>query len=255
MLIGAHLGKGTLDHDILETASEISQIFVSNPRGYQKPSLDALSYIKSPNPIYIHLPFLVNPASINAEVRAKSLELIIATDKIVDPRLQGIVIHGGQGGKESTVKQAIERWVDLFEGIKFNNKLLIENTAGGNAAPGKSINTHIELVQRLSKNNKIGICYDTCHSFASGTAGFLDDLECYKTDIGEVDLIHLNDSKDKHHSNRDRHELLGKGEIGLERIISLVKVAEKDNINIILETPGNNSIWNSEIKMIKKYLA
>ena len=255
MLVGAHLGKGTLDTDILETASEISQIFVSNPRGYQNPSLNALTYIKSPNPIYIHLPFLVNPASINAEVRAKSLELIIATDKIVDPRLKGIVIHGGQGGKESTVTQAIERWVDLFEGVKLNNKLLIENTAGGNAAPGKNIDTHIELVQKLSKNNnKIGVCYDSCHSFASGTESFLDDLECYKNEIGEVDLIHLNDSKDKHNSNRDRHELLGEGEIGLERLISLVKVAEKDNINIILETPGNNSIWNSEIKMIKKYL-
>jgi deoxyribonuclease-4 len=251
MLVGAHLSKGSLDSDIRETGSEISQIFVSNPRGYQSPNLDVLSMIKSPNPIYIHLPFLVNPASVNAEVRAKSLDLILATDQISDPRLHGIVIHGGQGGKDSTINEAIDRWVKLFNGVKLKNKLLIENTAGGNAAPGKNIATHIELVQKLSKYNNIGICYDTCHSFASGSDDLLLDLERYSNEFEKVDLIHLNDSKDKCNSNRDRHELLGAGEIGMDMLKSIVKRAKVEQINIILETPGNNSLWRDEIKRVK----
>lgn len=252
MAIGVHLSKSGLDHQISLTKAEVVQIFISNPRGYQHPSRDAMKSIKCDTPIYIHLPYLVNFASAKESVRTLSKELLIATDKICDSRVLGIVIHGGQGGKDATIEEAIERWIDSLSGVKLNTPLLIENTAGGNAAPGRSSDDLIKLITKLKReDNKIGICYDTCHAFASGSENFLEEIEKIKLKLGKLDLIHLNNSKDPINSSRDRHELLSEGEIDIKEINSLVKYAKKEFIDLILETPGDLEIWNKEIYYIK----
>jgi deoxyribonuclease-4 len=251
MEIGVHLSKSELDQQISVTNAEVVQIFISNPRGYQKPAFDAFKKIKCDKPIYIHLPYLVNFASVKDNVRDLSKELLIATDKICDSRVKGIVVHGGQGGKDATVAEAIDRWLASLSGVKLKNTLLIENTAGGNAAPGRNSENLITLIKKLKEYNNIGICYDTCHAFASGTKNFITELEFIKLKLGTLNLIHLNDSKDELNSSRDRHELLGKGKIDVNEIISLVKYAKKDKIDLILETPGDPEIWRNEIKYLK----
>jgi len=251
MEIGVHLSKSDLDHQISVTNAEVVQIFISNPRGYQKPAFDAFEKIRCDKPIYIHLPYLVNFASAKDNVRSLSKELLIATDKICDSRVKGIVVHGGQGGKDVTVAEAIDRWLVSLSGVKLKNTLLIENTAGGNAAPGRKSENLITLIKKLKEYNNIGICYDTCHAFASGTKNFIAELELIKSRLETIELIHLNDSKDDLNSSRDRHELLGKGKIDINEIISLVNYAKKDNIDLILETPGDLEIWRNEIKYIK----
>jgi deoxyribonuclease-4 len=252
MSIGVHLSKSDLDHQIALTKAEVVQIFISNPRGYQHPSRDAMKSIKCDKPIYIHLPYLVNFASAKESVRDLSKELLIATDKICDSRVLGIVVHGGQGGKDATVEEAIERWIESLSGIKLNTTLLIENTAGGNAAPGRNSNDLIKLITKLRReDNQIGICYDTCHAFASGSENFIEEIEKIKFILGKLDLIHLNNSKDPINSSRDRHELLSEGEIDIKEINSLVKYAKKEFIDLILETPGDLEIWNKEIYYIK----
>jgi deoxyribonuclease-4 len=247
MSIGIHLSKNNIEEEVTSTKSEVIQIFVSNPRGYQHPAKTVLDSIKIDIPIYIHLPYLVNFASVNEKVRKLSRDLLIATDNIIDSRVKGIVVHGGQGGRESNIEIAIKRWSDSFDGIKLNNNLLIENTAGGVAAPGKTLESLIKLIKMLRENNNIGICYDTCHAFASGASDFVIDMEKIINEIDSVDLIHLNDSKDLMGSNRDRHQLLNKGTVGRENLEKCIIFSKEKNIDVILETPGDNYLWSEEI--------
>lgn len=253
--IGAHLSKSNFREELTLTNSDIFQIFISNPRGYQPPtSSDKELFSNLETNVVIHLPYLVNFASENPDVIKKSYSLYKKTTSNLSQNIHSIVVHGGQGGKNSTVEEAIFRWVSAFKfSEKENIKLLVENTAGGNAAPGRELNNLIELVNQLrSLGLNIGVCYDTCHAFAAGVDDLIEGYQKLKSALGKVDLIHFNNSKDPLNSSRDRHELLKLGTINLENLIELAKIASLDQTPLILETPGDSLIWSEEIEFIRK---
>jgi len=255
-MIGAHFSKTSALLDAKATGASLAQIFISNPRGYSSPTKNDISLFDDTDlGIYVHLPYLVNFASEREDVRENSLRLLKSTDSLLNDKFLGLVVHGGQGGKLVQTPQAIDRWFNLLLGIQLKTPLLVENTAGGNSAPGRSLTDLITLVKGLRTQGipNVGVCLDTCHAWAAGYEDLLAAYLLLQKELGRVDLLHINGSRDPLSSSRDRHSMLNDGFIPLDKISKLVKQAKLDSTPMILETPGDNNIWASEIELLKSF--
>lgn len=253
-MIGAHFPKSSALIDVKETSADIVQVFISNPRGYAPPKLiDIEIFDNFPVDVYVHLPYLVNFPSEREDVRENSRALLKATDTLLNENFKGVVVHGGQGGKLIDTPGAINRWLELLNGTKLSTPLLVENTAGGNSAPGKDLKDLVGLVKQLKINGltNIGVCLDTCHAWAAGYEDLLSAYSYIKDELGKVDLLHVNGSRDPLGSSRDRHALLTDGFIPFDNIAKLVTQAKLDNTPMVLETPGDNILWAAEIELLK----
>lgn len=253
-MFGAHLSKSNYAEELEYTNADIFQIFISNPRGYQSPTInDKNIFAVASKPVVIHLPYLVNFASERPDVRENSLKLFKNTASGLNENFHSIVVHGGQGGKLVDVAFATQRWLDTLTGTPpALTKLLIENTAGGNAAPGKNLDDLVTLVLKLRETGQnVGVCYDTCHAWAAGVESLLDGYQLLVDKLGSVDLLHFNDSRDPLASNRDRHALLKDGMIPFKTLEKLLLVAKQDNVPLILETPGDKDLWKKEIALLR----
>jgi deoxyribonuclease-4 len=194
--------------------------------------------------VYIHAPYYINFASDNNRIRYGSVSVI--RDELERGSLIGtkyVMTHLGSakelGEKESTAK-TIEMLKKTLEGYSGSTKLLIENSAGAGAIIGDSLKEIVEIIKGVNSPAIAGICLDTQHSFASGYdwRDFSETIKKIDSEIGldKIKLFHANDSQTEFASNRDRHEHIGKGKIGLDAFKNIVAFAEKNNIDMILET-------------------
>ena len=104
-----------------------------------------------------------------------------------------------------------------------------------------------------SSSGSFGVCLDSCHAFAAGYDLRTEDalgetLDKFNSEVGlkNLKLMHLNDSKDKLNSNRDRHEHIGLGKIGKEGFKALLKDKAVRKLPIIMETPMDRRRDNSD---------
>jgi len=142
-----------------------------------------------------------------------------------------------------------------IEQTKYSNvKLVIENTAGQGTNLGYKFEHLAYIIDGVEDKSRIGVCLDTCHTFASGYD--LRTKEAYEKTMGEFDRVigfkylmgmHINDSKAKLASRVDRHHSLGRGELGWNTFEFIMNDSRLDNIPLILETI-DSSIWEREIK-------
>ena len=135
---------------------------------------------------------------------------------------------------------------------------VIENTAGQGSNMGYCFEHLAAIIDNVDDKTRVGVCIDTCHAYASGY-----DLRTYESTrnvFSEFDRIigfkwlqgmHLNDSKKKLGSRVDRHQSIGKGEIGIEAFRFILQDQRFNNIPLILETI-DSSIWKQEIKMLRE---
>jgi deoxyribonuclease-4 len=134
--------------------------------------------------------------------------------------------------------------------------LVIENTAGQGTNLGYKFEHLAFLINKIQDNSRVGVCLDTCHTF---TAGYdLRTKEAYEKTMKEFDEVvgfkylmgmHINDSKPKLGSRVDRHESIGKGEIGLDAFRFIMNDERIDDIPLVLETI-DETIWPEEIKLL-----
>lgn len=134
---------------------------------------------------------------------------------------------------------------------------VIENTAGQGTNLGFKFSQIARIISGVNDKSRVGVCIDTCHTFAAGydlstEMGYNFTMDEFEQEIGFKYLraIHLNDSKKGCGSHVDRHETLGNGCIGKEFFIRLMNDARFDDMPIILETP-DPSIWADEIKWLR----
>lgn len=136
---------------------------------------------------------------------------------------------------------------------------VIENTAGQGSNLGFSFAQIAQIISQVDDKERVGVCIDTCHAFAAGYdlstgTGYDKAWQEFDTAIGASYLkaIHLNDSKKGLNSHVDRHDNLGKGEIGLGLFQRMMKDVRFNNIPIVLETP-DESLWAQEISMLRSF--
>jgi len=135
---------------------------------------------------------------------------------------------------------------------------VLENTAGQGSNLGYTFEQLAYIIDKVEDKDRIGVCIDTCHAFAAGydlksENGFQETFEHFDEVIGLKYLkgMHLNDSKKGQGSHVDRHEVLGKGELGIETFRRIMRDPRFDRMPLILETPDEEN-WAEEIKMLYK---
>jgi len=237
MQIGAHIRSDDPLGAAASRDADLVQMFLSAPQSYKapKPRDDAEGLIASGLPIYVHAPYLMNPASPNNRIRIPSRKTIAQTmEAAAAIGARGVIVHGGHVGDDEELAVGFERWRKLFEYADdgWEVPLLIENTAGGGHAVARELKNYGPLWEEIGDCN-VGVCLDTCHAWAAGE-DLADAVDRLRAMTGRIDLIHCNDSRDPHNSRRDRHANLGKGEIPPELLLQVIRSADTD---VVVETP------------------
>ena len=133
---------------------------------------------------------------------------------------------------------------------------VIENTAGQGTNLGFRFEQIKQIIDQVEDKDRVGVCLDTCHTFAAGYD--LRTHEACSLTFAEFDRVvgyrylkamHLNDSKKPLGSRVDRHESIGKGEIGMAVFQYIMHDLLFEEMPLILETP-NSDIWAKEIKLL-----
>lgn len=150
------------------------------------------------------------------------------------------------------IADSINKAIEQTSGVK----AVIENTAGQGSNLGYTFEQIAHIIDRVDDKSRVGVCIDTCHTFAAGydlatPEGYEDTWRRFEETIGlnYLSAIHLNDSKKGLRSRVDRHDSIGKGMLGTGFFEWLMKDPRTDNIPIILETP-DESLWAEEIKQL-----
>lgn len=134
---------------------------------------------------------------------------------------------------------------------------VIENTAGQGSNVGNRFEEIAEIIRQVGDKSRVGVCLDTCHSFAAGYD--LRSRESYDRVIAEFDRMigldklcgmHLNDAKAELGRHLDRHQSLGEGFLGMEAFRHIMSDPRIDNIPMVLETPDPDK-WPEEIALLR----
>ena len=199
---------------------------------------------------FAHIPYLCNLASPRDEIRKKSATMLAESMRACARLgIDGLVIHMGShlgSGKSAGMKNLVEGICDALETEK-STSILLENSSGYANSIGSSVE-EIGAVIREVGSDRVGVCFDTCHAFASGydlsSPRQLSRLEAeFEKEIGKerLKLVHLNDSKYPLGSKLDRHWHIGKGYIGFDGFVNFLS-SEVFNIGtFIMETPVNSA--------------
>ena len=165
--------------------------------------------------------------------------------------------HMGQG-----VETGIQQIAEALNSIltpKTRTTVLLETMAGKGSEIGGSFEELREIIDRVALKEKIGVCFDTCHTWDAGydIAEDLDGvLKRFDDAIGldKLKAVHFNDSKNERGSRKDRHEKLGHGRIGMEALKRVVKHPALQSLPFILETPNDDEGYIKEIRMVKGWM-
>jgi deoxyribonuclease IV len=260
VLIGAHVSPaGGLAKAIergVERGCRAIQIFNQSPRMW-RPTVyrdeDVAAFreamaASTVDAVLIHAVYLLNCASEDRDIRAKSLTSLVhslRTGQTIGA--SGVVLHPGSA-KTGDVGKAIARAGEtIAEALADSEgcKLHLENTAGAGGTLGRSLQELAGLLESSGDGERLGVCLDSCHLFASGydirtPAGMASLLrECSrKLGRGKVRSLHLNDSQAPLGSNRDRHANVGEGELGERGCSAFLSAAGVQKLPCVLETPG-----------------
>lgn len=264
MLLGCHLSiSGGLEKAITE-AEELGinalQIFSHNARRWritplpreeiqaftQKRSTSALEYI------VIHTSYLINLASPKEDVYRKSVQALCEeVQRAGQLGIPHVNTHVGAHlgvGLEAGLKrvvQALKKVLESPEAVKYPHvMILLENDAGEGTSLGVRFEELGVILDNVKQPARLGICFDTCHGFAAGydftspkgLEGMLSELE-QEVGLECLKLIHTNDSKHPLGARRDRHEHIGRGQIGLAGFQLMINHAQLRDLPFILETP------------------
>lgn len=158
-------------------------------------------------------------------------------------------------GSLDRIAESINMALERTQGVT----AVIENTAGQGSNLGFDFGHLAYIIDRVEDKSRVGVCIDTCHSFAAGydlrTKEACDKtFEEFERIVGFNYLrgMHLNDAMRPLGSHVDRHSPLGEGEIGWECFRYIMQDSRFDNIPLILETP-NEELWPEEIAKLKAF--
>ena len=269
--IGCHLSasKGFLHmgKEAVSIGANTFQFFTRNPRGFKVKELDAqdcekfLEFWKENNggKIIAHAPYTLNACS--ADERTRELAYMIMSDDL--ERLEHVPGNYYNFHPGSHVKQGVEVGIDYI--VELLNKIikpeqkttvLLETMAGKGSEIGRSFEELKTIIDRVECREKIGVCLDSCHIFDGGY-DIVNDLDGVFEEFDKVvgleklHFIHLNDSKNPIGSHKDRHEVIGKGNIGLDAITAFINHSAVRNLPIVLETPNDLPGYKQEIELLK----
>lgn len=220
-------------------------------------------------PVAAHDSYLVNLAASDRGVREKSV--LAFAEELRRCALLGIPFlithpgsHAGRGRSEGLrlYVRHLDRAISLcaVTGVS----VLIETTAGQGSGLGSSFDEISSILGRSRHCERLGVCFDTCHAFAAGFD--LRTMEAYEetmdrfdrsVGLGRLRFFHINDSKRGLGSRVDRHEHIGKGQIGLQGFRCLLNDPRFRHHPMVLETPKGRTLSEDRrnLKVLRSLIA
>jgi len=206
-----------------------------------------------------HDSYLINLGNPDDEKRKKSLHAFIEEERRVSQLgLRYLNFHPGSHVNQidpdgclsliaESLQEALERVPDV--------EPVLEITAGMGSNMGSSLEELATIIERCGNDPRLGICIDTCHAFQAGydissprkAEAFFDLVE--EKLPGRLRGLHLNDAKAPCGRHLDRHESLGKGQIGLDTFLWISSQTRFENIPMVLETP-DETLWPEEVALL-----
>lgn len=259
-LVGAHVSAAGSLVLSLERAqnigAECTQIFLTPPQRWLESPLKpgvAEKYkaqVKTSGITenFVHGVYLGNLGTQNPEHLQKSISwLTYALNTCGELGIKGVIFHTGSHkgvGFEAVLKQVCQSIEKVLKGSPNETQLILELAAGAGDVIGDNFSELGQILKKV-RNNRVKICLDTCHAYASGydvkTKEALDKtLEELDREVGLNNLvaIHANDSKFDIGSKKDRHANIGEGFIGKEGFENMLNHPKLKDIPFILEVPG-----------------
>ena len=266
-LLGAHMsvagGLSLAFQRINRVGGESLQIFTRNQRQWRAAPISAKekdAFKKERDkwgkgPVAVHNSYLINLASHKEEIRMKSVQAMTAEiERVAALEISYVIMHPGSHGGDG-VDPGLERFVkNLDMAITLaknadNIMVLIENTAGQGTSLGSTFCELNYILSRSLHGDRLGVCLDTCHLFASGhdfrtPQKYEETFEQFDREVGvrRIKFFHLNDSKKELGSRVDRHEHIGKGEIGVDGFRNLLNDKRFQKHPMTLETPKGEEL-------------
>ncbi len=269
--IGCHLSASKGYLNMAKTAESIDAntfaFFTRNPRGGAAKNIDEndvkefLEFTERNNfaTLVAHAPYTLNACSDKPETREFALNTMrddlmrmeYTPNQYYNFHPGSHMKQGADAGIEMIAKQLNEVLTE-----DMTTTVLLETMAGKGSEVGRSFEELKQIINMVKLNEKLGVCFDTCHVYDAGynivedLDGVLDEFDRI-IGIDRLKAIHMNDSKNPFESHKDRHEKIGEGSIGFDTMVNIINHPKLQDIPIILETPNELDGYAHEIKMLK----
>lgn len=216
-----------------------------------------------PSRLIIHAPYIINLAnSVKPETAQFGIEFL--QEELKRTAAIGstiLVLHPGahmKAGTDVGIEWIVKGLNEVLAQDDSPVTIALETMAGKGTEVGRTFEELAAIRSKLARPERVGICLDTCHIHDAGydLTNFDQVLEEFDSILGleNLKVIHINDSKNVRGAHKDRHENIGKGEIGYEALRYVVQHPKLEAITKILETPvvDGNPPYKEEIAMLKK---
>jgi deoxyribonuclease-4 len=280
MLLGAHMSiVGGVDKALdrgLSIGCTAIQIFVKNNNQWFNQPLDeeeVARFIKLQKEsglfVFAHTGYLINLSATNPDNLEKSLKSLRQELDLAEILgLPFTVLHPGSHlgeGEELGLRKVAKNLKELLANTKgYKVKVLLETTAGQGTNLGYKFEHLAEILDLVSEPARTGVCFDTCHAFASGyelrtAEGYQATWDEFEKTVGIKNLLafHLNDSQGDLGCKKDRHEHIGKGKLGLEAFRLLMNDERFIQLPMVLETPKDPDLTQDieNLKVLRGLIA
>lgn len=260
-LLGAHMSIAGGFYKAIDAGKEIGctaiQIFTKSNRQWKAKPItpeDAQAFIeaqkKSPIQVTVaHASYLINLGSANPETRSKSLNALIEEIKRCNTlSIPYLVLHPGTAEPGTEDQTAIDIGAAINTALEktsdCSTTVLVETMAGQGKSIGHTFERLAQIIQQIADQDRIGVCFDTCHAFAAGYAfetekEYKDLWKSFDTIIGmsKLQCIHMNNSKKERGAKVDRHDHIDAGKINLQAFAMIMNDPRLAKVPKILETP------------------
>lgn len=278
--IGSHVSLSGKDMFLGSVKEAVSygattlMVYTGAPQNTRRKPLESMkieeahAYMKevgiNPTDVIVHAPYIMNLANPSEEKRAFAVDFLVKEIRRTDALgAKHIVLHPG-----AHVKQGPEIGIEFIaDGL---NKALelskdssvciaLETMAGKGTEVGRTFQELRAIIDKVNNNERISICYDTCHTHDAGY-NVKEDFDAVLQEFDEIvgidriAVIHVNDSKNDKGASKDRHENIGEGYIGFEALNKVVHHPLLKDVPKILETPYVTETSDSKDKIYPPYL-
>ena len=243
------------------------RFFTRNPRGGKAKEIDQqdvekfleLARENQFGKLVAHAPYVMNACAAKENLRDFAREVMADDLKRMEYTPGNYYnfhpgSHVGQGTEIGIAK--ISEILNEVLTDEQSTMVLLETMSGKGSEVGSTFQELREIIDRVEKNDKLGVCLDTCHVFAAGydIVNNLDGvLEEFDKVLGLELLraIHLNDSMMPFGSRKDRHAVIGGGEIGIEALLNVMRHPKLKDLPFYLETPLDDAGHKEEIARLR----
>ncbi|MEZ3497145.1 MAG: deoxyribonuclease IV [Lachnospiraceae bacterium] len=272
LFLGAHLScaKGfyKMGKEALSAQMNTMQFFLRNPRGAKAKALDpddmaAFRTLLTDNsfaPVIAHAPYTLNPCSPDAHIRGLAEEMF-ADDLQRMEHIPGNLYNFHPGSRlKQPLEIAVAEIAELLNRLitpELHTTILLETMSGKGSEVGRDFQELRAILDRIEHPEKVGVCLDTCHVWDAGY-DIGNDLDGVLTEFDRIiglqnlKAIHLNDSLNACGSHKDRHALIGQGEIGFDALLRAVTHPALRGLPFTLETPTDTAGHAAEIAVLRE---